>query len=76
MALGLQALNTPIQPCQRRRLNMPSTDASSRSCVSGCLSISSACHTPISESDQMLCLLFDDYMTPKPLPCHILPMDN
>ena len=50
--LGLTAIATLAPPARRRRLNTPSTDASSP-CPrqSDNLSISSGCHTPASDSD-------------------------
>ena len=50
--LGLVELETPVRPRQRRRLNTPSTDVSTRSCLnSPRISFSSGCHTPVTDSD-------------------------
>ena len=50
--LGLVELETPVRPRQRRRLNTPSTDVSTRSCLnSPRISFSSGCHTPVTNSD-------------------------
>ena len=50
--LGLVELETPVWPRRRRRLNTPSTDVSTRSCLnSPRISFSSGCHTPVTDSD-------------------------
>ena len=50
--LGLVELETPVRPRQRRRLNTPSTDVSTRSYLnSPRISYSSGCRTPVTDSD-------------------------
>ena len=50
--LGLVEPETPVRPRQRRRLNTPSTDMSTRSYLnSPRISYSSACHIPVIDSD-------------------------
>ena len=51
MAPGLTALETPGQPHLQRRLNTPSTEASSRHYDSDRLSYSSGYRTPVTDSD-------------------------
>ena len=50
--LGLVELETLVRPRQGRRLNTPSTDASTRSYLnSPRISFSFGCHTPVTDSD-------------------------
>ena len=50
--LGLAELETLVQPRQRRRLNTPNTDVSTRSYLNNPrVSYSSGCHTPMTDSD-------------------------